>query len=226
VILFAKSPPVHADLARQFNRRSVDKTYLAITRSSGLPALGTIDLPLGVGRKNRVRIAAPRERIEEHPQPDVASDGASSAALRWTVPATHVAAGRTYPSLTTFAALASDEQHTLLAVRPVTGRRHQIRVHLAWIGHPIEGDPLFDKAPTYPRTFLHSWRLSFDADWDDGARVDVRAEPDDAFWEPLGDRFGDQPVAILETRHDLLADLDRLAANERATVTASETESA
>jgi tRNA pseudouridine32 synthase/23S rRNA pseudouridine746 synthase len=71
----------------------------------------------------------------------------------------------------------------LLAVCPVTGRRHQIRAHRAWIGHPIEGDPLFGK-PSGGRTLLHSWRLGFTAAWAGGARIEVVAPPGMDFWAP------------------------------------------
>jgi tRNA pseudouridine32 synthase/23S rRNA pseudouridine746 synthase/23S rRNA pseudouridine1911/1915/1917 synthase len=160
-VLLAKDLDHHGDMTRQFNRRTVGKAYLAVTRSTGLPPSGTIELPLSVGRKSRVRVAAPREAIV-------------SADTRWSVPPdavfTHV---RTYPSTTTFVTLWGDEAHTLLEVRPLTGRRHQIRVHLAWIGHPIEGDPLFDKESAN-RTYLHSWRLGFELR---GKRIEVEAPP-------------------------------------------------
>jgi len=176
LVLFAKDLAVHGGLTRQFNRRTVGKAYLAITRASeadGLPEAGTIELPLSVGRKNRVRIAAPREAIT------LGADG------RWTVPPSAVLAGvKSYPSETRFARLWTDGTHTVVLARPLTGRRHQIRVHLAWIGHPIVGDPLFDKAPT-TRTFLHAWRLAFDASWSDGHRVDLTADPPPAFWAPV-----------------------------------------
>ena len=53
---------------------------------------------------------------------------------------------------------------TLLEVRPVTGRTHQIRVHLAAAGHPVVGDPVYGrrKEPReFPRIFLHAHTLSF-----------------------------------------------------------------
>lgn len=180
-LLLAKELRLHGDLTRQFNQRAVDKVYLAVTRSAGLPEHGEIELPLSVGRKNRVRVAANRAAITfDEPR------------SRWSVPAgeefAHV---RTYPSATTFARLWTDGRQTLLAVHPVTGRRHQIRVHLAWIGHPIEGDPLFPRPADSPgtpgaRTLLHSWRLGFDAAWDAGRRIHVQAPPGPDFWAPLG----------------------------------------
>ena len=140
VLLLAKDLALHGDLTRQFNRRTVDKVYLAITATTGLPGRGTIELPLSVGRKNRVRVAANRAAIAFDP-----------ACSRWSIPADEQFQDvRSYPSTTTFQAVSGDAGHTLLAVCPLTGRRHQIRVHLAWIGHPIEGDPLFDKAADRP----------------------------------------------------------------------------
>jgi 23S rRNA pseudouridine1911/1915/1917 synthase len=55
--------------------------------------------------------------------------------------------------------------YTLLEVEPVTGRTHQIRVHLAAIGHPIAGDPVYGRGGPAPgglqRHFLHAHRLGF-----------------------------------------------------------------
>jgi tRNA pseudouridine32 synthase/23S rRNA pseudouridine746 synthase/23S rRNA pseudouridine1911/1915/1917 synthase len=175
VVLFARSVEVHGGLTRQFNKRTVDKDYLVVTHGAGLPERGTIDLPLGEGRKGRVRVAAPREAIAHDP-----------ATGSWTVPDHAVRADRrVYPSVTTFVRLWEDGEHTLLLVRPRTGRRHQIRVHLAWIGHAIAGDPLFERAPA-GRTRLHAWRLAFDASWSDGRRILVEAPPGDDFWDVLG----------------------------------------
>ncbi|MCD2193922.1 RluA family pseudouridine synthase [Actinomycetospora endophytica] len=165
VVLFAKDLEHHGDLTRQFNARTVEKTYLALTATSGLPESGRIELPLSVGRKNRVRIAAPREAIVR--------DGDT-----WTVPESAVLEGvSVYPSTTTFERLSEDST-TLLAVHPETGRRHQIRVHLAWIGYALVGDPLFDKHAT-TRTGLHAHRLTFDAP--DGQRLTITAEPGEDF---------------------------------------------
>jgi tRNA pseudouridine32 synthase / 23S rRNA pseudouridine746 synthase len=185
VVLFARSPDVHGGLTRQFNKRTVDKDYLVVARGTGLPARGTIDLPLGEGRKGRVRVAAPREAIARDPATD-----------RWSVADRAVRADRrAYPSVTTFVRLGEDGGHTALLVRPLTGRRHQIRVHLAWIGHAIAGDPLFEREPA-GRTCLHAWRLAFDASWSDGRRVVVEAPPGADLWAPLG-ATGAEPDALV-----------------------------
>lgn len=170
-IVLAKNLDTHAELARQFHQRTVDKTYLAITRSTGLPEQGLIDLPLSVGRKSRVRVAADREAITEH-------DGTWSIDESDTF--SHV---KTYPARTAFAKILQSSSHSLLAVRPITGRRHQIRVHLAWVGHPIDGDPLFAKTSNQ-RTSLHSWRIAFSAYWSDNARIEADVAPGADFWDP------------------------------------------
>lgn len=189
LILFAKRLDVHGGLTRQFNKRTVEKTYLLITESVGLPREGRIDLPLGVGRKGRVRIAAPRDSIlADH------ENG------RWWVPEEAVFGTRVYPSTTEFTTLWQDGRYSVLAVRPITGRRHQIRVHMAWIDHPILGDPLFARSggPPAGRTWLHSWRLAFDAAWRGGERLSVEAEPGADFWSPVASRMaGESPAGIL-----------------------------
>jgi tRNA pseudouridine32 synthase / 23S rRNA pseudouridine746 synthase len=161
IVLFARRLEAHGDLTRQFHDRTVAKTYLAVAVGTGLPERGTIELPLAVGRKNRVRIAAPREAITR--SGDV-----------WSVPAEAVQDGDVYPSTTAFEVVRAGEGRTLLAVTPTTGRRHQIRVHLAWIGHALVGDPLFEKNPS-TRTGLHAWRLAFTGP--DGVRHDLEAPP-------------------------------------------------
>ncbi len=63
---------------------------------------------------------------------------------------------------TAYRVQAEYDGYTLLEVSPVTGRTHQIRVHLASIGHPVAGDPVYGKpTPGIPRLFLHAWRLAF-----------------------------------------------------------------
>jgi tRNA pseudouridine32 synthase / 23S rRNA pseudouridine746 synthase len=173
VVLLARDQQTHGTLTRQFNDRQVIKDYLAIVRGTGLAAHGSIDLPLSVGRKSRVRVAAEREAIREEPPG------------QWSVPAERVFDQvRTYPAQTDFRSVACVADHTVLRLRPHTGRRHQLRVQLAWIGHPIEGDPLFCKPPG-ERTHLHAWQLTFNHPAT-GESMTVTAEPDEAFWRPIG----------------------------------------
>ncbi|WP_054816454.1 pseudouridine synthase family protein [Nocardia arizonensis] len=177
LVLLATDLTAHGELTRQFNKQTAQKAYLAIVSGEGLPERGEIDLPLSVGRKNRVRIAAQRAAIR------TADD--ESGCRRWYVDDAELIDTTRYPSLTRFATLARTDGSALLVVRPVSGRRHQIRVHLAWIGHTILGDPLFDKSGARPRAHLHSWRLGLTASWRTPPVLDLEAGPGADFWEPL-----------------------------------------
>lgn len=73
-----------------------------------------------------------------------------------------VAGGK--PALTRFLALSHYQGYTLLSLKLATGRTHQIRVHMAYIGHPVAGDPKYGRhdGPDLGGQFLHATRLSFD----------------------------------------------------------------
>ena len=67
------------------------------------------------------------------------------------------------PSQTRYRAWANNEQSSLLEIEPLSGRTHQIRVHLQAIGHPIWGDQLYapqNVANASPRLLLHAWSLT------------------------------------------------------------------
>ncbi|MEV0295916.1 RNA pseudouridine synthase [Nocardia sp. NPDC050710] len=193
LVLLATDLGAHGELTRQFNKQTARKAYLAVVDDADLPDHGVIDLPLSVGRKNRVRIAAPREAIRE------------SGSGRWYVDQDNLLDTKNYPSITHFATVARTEDRAVLALRPITGRRHQIRVHLAWIGHPIVGDPLFDRSGSHPRTHLHSWRLGLTASWRTPPELELSASPGTDFWEPLGDSASD-PAELLDRAARLLGD--------------------
>ncbi len=150
VLLMALSTAAQARLNRAFAAREVAKFYLA--RVLGNPALdgttGCIDLPLAPGRKSRYRIAGPRTSIKRH-------------ANVWRLAPGTATGG--FDSVSRIRQLTTGEARTLLLVQPRTGRSHQLRVHLSWIGHPILGDTLYGKprepAQRWPRLALHCHRL-------------------------------------------------------------------
>lgn len=94
-----------------------------------------------------------------------------------------VGSGR--PAITDYRVLQRFDKLTFLEVRIGTGRTHQIRVHLASLGHPVVGDRVYGaaKQPDAPRLFLHAWRIGFDSPGS-GKRVQVEAPlpPDLADW--------------------------------------------
>jgi len=99
------------------------------------------------------RITAPEGRID-WPIGRHATDG-----KRISVRSRHPKDAETF-----FKVLQTFRDTTLLEVRPVTGRTHQIRVHLAAAGHPVAGDALYGRkkaARKFPRLFLHAHTLSF-----------------------------------------------------------------
>jgi 23S rRNA pseudouridine1911/1915/1917 synthase len=66
------------------------------------------------------------------------------------------------PARTEYSVIRQIGGYTLLEARPKTGRTHQIRVHLASIGHPVVGDATYGaESPLVDRQFLHAYRLGF-----------------------------------------------------------------
>jgi len=78
--------------------------------------------------------------------------------VRRTRMTTRLTRGRS--ALTEYRVLQRFEKFSYLEVRIGTGRTHQIRVHLASLGHPVAGDRLYG-APSAERIFLHAWRIAF-----------------------------------------------------------------
>jgi tRNA pseudouridine32 synthase / 23S rRNA pseudouridine746 synthase len=66
------------------------------------------------------------------------------------------------PSLTRYRPLEHDGAHTRVELEPVTGRTHQLRVHMRALGHPIVGDTLYGGPPA-TRLFLHAHHLALPA---------------------------------------------------------------
>ena len=114
LMLFARGPAMQRALSIAFAQRRVQKRYVAVVQGTVDPSEGEIDLPLIADWPNR-----PRQIVD---------------------------AARGKPSLTRYRTLAhhgAAPDTTRLELEPVTGRAHQLRVHLLAIGHPILGDALY-----------------------------------------------------------------------------------
>jgi len=134
LMLFARGGQAQRRLSEAFAARAVHKGYVAVVHGCVGPDQGEIDLPLLTDWPNR-----PRQKVDQ-------------------------VLGKA--SLTRFQVLARDRQaHTSrLALRPLTGRSHQLRVHLQALAHPILGDTLYAPAQVQaraPRLLLHADRLGF-----------------------------------------------------------------
>ena len=90
--------------------------------------------------------------------------------------------GKGRAAVSEYRTLESFPQHTLLEVHPLTGRTHQIRVHLAFLGCPVVGDTVYGKKkPTVElgRHFLHAFRLKIVVPGEEVARVFEAPMPDE-----------------------------------------------
>lgn len=122
VTIVARNETAARVLRRLWETRQVKKTYRAIVHGNVPDDHGLIDAPLGKDERSRVAI-----------KDCVRADGFSSQ-TEYTV----------LSRFTRAVAGAEDElPFTLVELCPVTGRKHQIRIHLAHIGHPVVGDKLY-----------------------------------------------------------------------------------
>jgi 23S rRNA pseudouridine1911/1915/1917 synthase len=149
VLLVAKTDRAHASLSRQMKKRSLRKEYLALV--AGLSRVRKGEVALAVGRDPR-----DRKKMRAFANSELAPAAAREARTLYEIE-------REWPSLSL----------TLLRCRLVTGRTHQIRVHLAATGLPVVGDPVYGR-PRYdkvrdpllarhlkefPRQALHAERI-------------------------------------------------------------------
>lgn len=179
VLLVALSPRAQSSLTRQLSERLVQKTYMAVCLGAWEHSKGIIDLPLRPGRKSRFRIAGPREFIR------VTSD--SQGTSTWSLPEEHIEKDRDiFESVTRYEVREQNRDYSLLSLNPETGRTHQLRVHLSWLGHPILGDTLYGKPDSSEqkaeRLMLHCAKMSFTCEWlGTGEHLEINA--------PLPDNF-------------------------------------
>jgi tRNA pseudouridine32 synthase/23S rRNA pseudouridine746 synthase len=134
LLLFARGAAAQRRLSDAFARRQVHKRYVALVHGTVAAPAGEIELPLRADWPNR-----PRQCVD---------------------------AERGKPSLTRFSVLerGAPAGTTRLALQPLTGRSHQLRVHLQALGHPILGDMLYappDVQARAERLLLHAEALGF-----------------------------------------------------------------
>lgn len=136
VVLVAKNTNALNHLIAQFKARTTKKVYLALVEGHIKPEKALIDAPLGRNPLERKRMA-------------VIEPGRNATSQ---------------PSQTRYELTETFNQHSLVTCYPITGRTHQIRVHLSYIGYPIVGDHIYGrkkKSVPIKRHFLHARRITF-----------------------------------------------------------------
>lgn len=148
IMLVAKTDEAHWRLALQFERRTVQKTYLALVHGDPQLDGDTIDAPIGVHPVVREKFAV---MIRENK-----IDVARSAVTYYEVAERY-------------------KGYALVKLFPKTGRTHQLRVHMSHIGHPIVGDTMYggrvvsefdltgsgSVEPIFAHQALHAWNIQF-----------------------------------------------------------------
>jgi 23S rRNA pseudouridine1911/1915/1917 synthase len=142
LLVVAKTDLAHEGLARQFAAHDLERAYLAVANGHPRPAAGTVEGKLGRSDANRKKMAV------------LAPD--SSRGKR---------------AVTHFRTLRELSGCSLVECRLETGRTHQVRVHMASLGHALVGDPLYGRSNpllrdllkrlNFNRQALHAARLGF-----------------------------------------------------------------
>ena len=115
IVILAKDENIKKYFEDAFKNRNINKIYHAIVEGIVKNNKGTINLSIGKDKKN------PNKRIIL----SVKSGGENA--------------------ITNYEVLKKLKEHTLMKLNPITGRTHQIRVHLSSVGHPIIGDKIYSK---------------------------------------------------------------------------------
>jgi 23S rRNA pseudouridine1911/1915/1917 synthase len=138
-VIVARTAAAYDGIRRQFERRTIDKTYLAIVQGRLPRKEGTCRQPLAETLRGGTKVSV------------IATAGE--------------------PAITHWTTIAAKADHAVLSISIETGRLHQIRAHLAWLGAPVLGDRVYrsllppntsalrDKAVTL---FLHAHSIAFD----------------------------------------------------------------
>jgi len=113
LVIFARSPDAQRNLSMQFEKREIEKTYIALVEGVLEKGEGLVDYPM---RKDMEQRLPPKHLVD--------CVRGKKAVTEWRV-------------------LERGDTTTRVALFPKTGRSHQLRVHMQSLGHPIVGDPIY-----------------------------------------------------------------------------------
>ena len=137
ILLLAKDYHTMNRMQKQFKRREVRKAYLALVSGQVRYRNGTIDAPIARSPRNRTKFR-------------VVMDNRGS-----------IGREKVREAVTEFSVLRQFRDFAYVKVFPLTGRTHQIRVHLSYFGNPVLGDGVYGKAHTFERLALHAYSIEF-----------------------------------------------------------------
>lgn len=132
VMVIAKNTQTFDEIKQQFTSHTTKKIYVALVGGVVVEESFRIDGPLGRNKKDYKQSVNPT-----NPR------------------------GELREAITDVKMLTRGEDMTLVELSPITGRTHQLRAHMAHIGHPIIGDRAYGSTMESPRIMLHAQRLSF-----------------------------------------------------------------
>lgn len=135
LLIIAKNDKAHINMSEQIKNREVKKTYIALVRGTIAENEATINMPIGRSTKDRKKMAVDKNGKEA---------------------ITHFKVLKRYTT--------EKASYTLLEVKIDTGRTHQIRVHMAEIGHPLIGDIVYSNGKNefnIEGQCLHAKKLEF-----------------------------------------------------------------
>ncbi len=153
LLIVAKNDFAHTALAGQIAAHSFTREYRAVVHGALKLPEGLVDLPIGRSDKDRKKMAVITPRFGPHKN--------------------------SKPARTNYALVRQYDKFAELNLRLETGRTHQIRVHMACIGHPVAGDPVYGPQPPAKGLHgqcLHARRIGF-VHPRTGEYVEVTAEP-------------------------------------------------
>lgn len=150
IILIAKNQRYFDYLKNLFQIHEIKKTYLALVKGEIKPREGIIDKPIGL----------------------------KSGTIKRTVFTKN--AKMIKSAVTEYKVKEYLPKYSFLEVKPKTGRTHQIRIHLASIGHPVVGDSLYGgtKTSDLDRLFLHAYSLEFASEQGEKIKLVADLSPD------------------------------------------------
>ena len=131
LLIIAKNDKAHIELTKMFQNKEVNKTYIAILKGKLNKKRGKIVTHIGRDRNDRKKMTV--------------INGNTS--------------GKS--AITNYKVLSQNELYTLVEVNIETGRTHQIRVHMKYLGYPILGDSTYGRVDSEKRQMLHAYKLEF-----------------------------------------------------------------